>query len=279
MRRGSFAIVSDCERPAVSDELWSGIRREAARAAAQDPLLAQAIERAVLRRASLGDALCHLLARKLADPELDATSIAMLVGDAIEDDPEIAASAAIDLCAIRERDPACPDLLTPFLFFKGYQALQAYRISHWLWHRGRRHLANLLQSRISEVFAVDIHPAAQLGRGILIDHGTGVVIGETAVVEDFVSILQEVTLGGTGKECGDRHPKIRQGVLIGAGAKILGNIEVGQGAKVGAGSIVVSAVDPYTTVVGNPARPVGPRNTDLPGLTMDQSLPPLNYVI
>src|ERR1700733_14371132 len=153
MRR-PFAIVSDCERPAVSDELWSGIRREAARAAAQDPLLAQAIERAVLRRASLGDALCHLLARKLADPELDASSITMLVGDAIEDDPEIAASAATDLCAIRERDPACPDLLTPFLFFKGYQALQAYRVSHWLWHHGRHHLANLMQSRISEVFAV-----------------------------------------------------------------------------------------------------------------------------
>ncbi len=184
-----------------------------------------------------------------------------------------------DLIAVRDRDPACPDLLTPFLFFKGYQAIEAYRFAHFLWRRGRTHLARHLQSRAAEVFAVDIHPAARMGRGILLDHGTGIVVGETAIIEDDVSMLQGVTLGGTGKHGGDRHPKIRRGVLIGAGAKVLGNIEVGEGAKVGAGSIVLEDVPPFTTVVGNPARAVGQRHTYMPGLTMDQGLPPLDYAI
>ena len=193
--------------------------------------------------------------------------------------PDVLDATEVDLRAICDRDPACPDVLVPFLYFKGFHALEAYRVSHALWQQGRSHLARHLQSRISECFAVDIHPAAALGRGILIDHGTGLVIGETAVVDDDVSLLQGVTLGGTGKECGDRHPKIRRGVLIGAGAKVLGNIEIGEGAKVGAGSIVLAPVPAYTTVVGNPARPVGGRHASMPALTMDQSLPPIDYVI
>jgi serine O-acetyltransferase len=202
-----------------------------------------------------------------------------LIGEVLMADRDIVAAAVTDLTAIRDRDPACPDLLTPFLHFKGFLALQTWRISHALWAAGRTHMALHLQSRMSQAFSIDIHPAARLGRGILLDHGTGIVIGETAVVEDDVSILQEVTLGGTGKDCGDRHPKIRRGVLIGAGAKILGNIEVGAGAKVGAGSIVLEAVEPFTTVVGVPARPVGPRHTGMPALTMDHSLMEPDYAI
>ena len=186
--------------------------------------------------------------------------------------PDIVAATAADLLAIRDRDPSCEDLLTPFLFFKGFQALQAHRVSHWLWMGGRIHLARHMQSRISEVFAADFHPAATVGRGIMIDHGTSLVIGETAVVEDDVSMLQEVTLGGTGKAGGDRHPKVGRGVLIGAGAKILGNIRIGEGAKVGAGSIVLDDVAPFTTVVGVPAKPVA-RNAAMAALTMDQTWP------
>jgi serine O-acetyltransferase len=260
------------ELPGLLD-LWATIRRDAAAAVAQDRLMSRPINDMLLRHDGFAEALACRLARKLADDELDAATLAALFGEVYEDEPAIVAAAADDLRAIRDRDPACADLLTPFLYFKGFLALQAYRISHHLWQRGRLHLARHMQSRCSEVFGADIHPAARLGRGILVDHGTGLVIGETAVVDDDVSMLQEVTLGGTGKETGDRHPKIRRGVLIGAGAKILGNIEVGEGAKVGAGSVVLASVPPYTTVVGVPARAVGPRNAVLPALTMDQMMP------
>jgi serine O-acetyltransferase len=259
-------------------DLWATIHRDAERAVALDPLMSGVVHALVLRHESFADALACNLGRKLADDAIDARGLAGLIADVLEDDPEVVDAIASDLRAIRDRDPASPDLLTPFLYFKGFHALQTYRIGHWLWRQGRQHMARHMQSRASEVFAADIHPAARLGRGIMIDHGTGVVIGETAVVEDDVSMLQEVTLGGTGKETGDRHPKIRRFVLIGAGAKILGNIEVGEGAKVGAGSIVLDPVPPYTTVVGVPARPVGPRNTCMPALTMDQTLPH-DYVI
>jgi serine O-acetyltransferase len=223
--------------------------------------------------------LAHRLARKLGDYALSIESLEVIFCEAFGADPGIEISALADLTAVRDRDPACPDLLTPFLFFKGYQAIQAYRFSHLLWKRGRLHLAKHLQSRAAEVFGVDIHPAARLGQGILVDHGTALVVGETAVIDDDVSMLQSVTLGGTGKQCGDRHPKIRRGVLIGAGAKILGAITVGEGAKIGAGSIVLEDVHPFTTVVGNPARAVGTKHTHMPALTMDQSLPALDYMI
>ena len=260
------------ELPGLLD-LWATICRDAAAAVAQDRLMSRPVNDMLLRHDGFAEALACRLARKLADDELDGATLAALFGETYEDDPGIVAAAADDLRAIRDRDPACADLLTPFLYFKGFLALQAYRISHYLWQRGRVHLARHMQSRISEVFGADIHPAARLGRGIMVDHGTGLVIGETTVVDDDVSMLQEVTLGGTGKEHGDRHPKIRRGVLLGAGAKVLGNIEVGEGAKVGAGSVVLASVPPYTTVVGVPARAVGPRNAGLPAFTMDQMMP------
>jgi len=251
-------------------EVWEAITREAAAAVAQDRLMGRVVGVLVSPHADLASAMGCLLARKLHDDAVDRPTMAGLISDAYEDEPDIVAATAADLLAIRERDPASNDLMTPFLFFKGFQALQAHRVSHWLWRGGRIHIARHMQSRISEVFAADFHPAARMGRGIMIDHGTSLVIGETAVVEDDVSMLQEVTLGGTGKECGDRHPKVRRGVLIGAGAKILGNVEIGEGAKVGAGSIVLDDVAPFTTVVGVPARPVG-RNTAMAALTMDQT--------
>jgi serine O-acetyltransferase len=260
------------ELPALVD-LWATIRRDAAVAVAQDRLMSRPINEMLLNHPGFAEALACRLARKLGDDELDAATLAGLIGESYADEPAIVAAAAVDLRATCDRDPACPDLLTPFLYFKGFLALQAYRISHYLWLRGRVHLARHMQSRCSEVFGADIHPAARLGRGILVDHGTGLVIGETAVVDDDVSMLQEVTLGGTGKDHGDRHPKIRRGVLIGAGAKILGNIEVGEGAKVGAGSVVLAPVPPYTTVVGVPAHAIGPRNAAMPALTMDQMMP------
>jgi serine O-acetyltransferase len=273
MRQPHLVLCRAAAEPSsLADDVWSTILVEAGSAVERERILAGPIGSAVLRHNCFAEALVRRLARKLESVELDATALADLINDALTIDPGLVEAAAVDLMAIRDRDPACPDLLTPFLYFKGFQALQAWRVSHFLWLAGRTHLARHLQARISEVFAIDIHPAARLGRGIMLDHGTGIIIGETAVVEDDVSILQEVTLGGTGKAGGDRHPKIRRGVLIGAGAKILGNIEVGEGAKVGAGSIVLEAVEPFTTVVGVPARPVGARHTSLPALTMDHAL-------
>ncbi len=264
---------------ALGLNVWRTIREESVAAVEHDRIMAEAIRDTVLQHSNFADALAHRLARKLSDYAISIETLEGIICEALSSNAGIEEAALADLTAVRDRDPACPDLLTPFLFFKGYQAIQAYRFGHWLWQRGRQHLALHLQSRSAEIFAVDIHPAARLGRGILLDHGTGIVVGETSVIDDDVSILQSVTLGGTGKQCGDRHPKIRRGVLIGAGAKILGNITVGEGAKVGAGSIVLESVHPYTTVVGNPARPVGVRHTTMPALTMDQTLPPLDYVI
>ena len=267
------AIVTD------PHELWAAIREAGIAAVERDRLMAEAVCDAVLRHADFPAALARVLSRKLADDAVSAGRLATLFVEAIREEPAICASAMADLAAICDRDPACPDLLTPFLFFKGFHALQTYRFAHFMWLKGRIHLALHLQGRSSDVFAVDIHPAASLGHGILLDHGTGIVIGETAVIEDDVSILQGVTLGGTGKAVGDRHPKVRRGVLIGAGAKILGAIEIGQGAKIGAGSIVLETVHSFTTVVGNPARVVGTRHTTMPALTMDQTLPAPDFAI
>jgi len=263
----------------LCEATWSSLGVEAERVAITEPILRPSLENSVLRHSTIGAALADHLARKLACPELSTEALAELFAEAMRDEPGIAEAAVIDLNAIRDRDPAAADLLSPFLWFKGYLSLQTHRMSHWLWRHDRRHVARQIQSRVSERFAVDIHPAARFGRGILIDHGTGLVIGETAVVENQVSILQSVTLGGTGKQSGDRHPKIRHGVLIGAGAKVLGNIEVGEGAKVGAGSIVLDDVEPYTTVVGNPARPVGEKLQGFASLTMDHTLHPPDYAI
>lgn len=228
---------------------------------------------------SFQGALAALLGTKLADRAISAPVLSALVASALTECPGIAEAAAEDMIAIFERDAACPDYVTPFLFFKGYHAVQAYRIAHWLWRHDRKHLARHLQSLVSERFNLDIHPAARLGRRLVFDHGGGIVIGETCIIEDDVSLLQGVTLGGTGKETGDRHPKVRRGVLVGTGAIVLGNIELGEGAKIGAGSVVLESVPAYTTVVGNPARRIGTRHTNMPALGMDQRLPPVDYII
>jgi serine O-acetyltransferase len=250
------------------DNIWQQIYREAQSAAAEEPALAEFFNATILTHNSLGDALSNYLASKLAS---DKTQQAMLrtVMDRAFSTPDIISAVAADIAATVDRDSACTQYLTPFLYFKGFLALQAYRAAHQLWNEQRQSLALLVQYRISLIFAVDIHPAAVIGSGLLIDHATGLVIGETAVIEDCVSIMQSVTLGGTGKVSGDRHPKIRKGVLIGPGAKILGNIEVGEGAMVAASSVVLKAVPAHAVVAGVPAAVVGDTRCDEPSQAMD----------
>ncbi len=257
----------------AEDGFWDQIQSEARREAEREPVLVSFLFASVLRHRKLEDALGVILANKLQTPDLPAILLRDLINEALAEDASIRASIRADLLAARTRDPAARGYAQPFLYYKGFHALQAYRVAHWLWGQGRHTLAAHLQNRISEAFGVDVHPAARIGSGVLIDHGTSVVIGETAVVEDNVSLLHEVTLGGTGKETGDRHPKVRRGVLIGAGAKILGNIEIGIGAKVGAGSVVLRDVPPHTTVAGIPARVVGRCTVAEPALEMDSTFP------
>lgn len=255
------------------DGFWDQIQSEARREAERESLLVSFLFASVLRHRKLEDALSVILANKLQTQDLSAILLRDLIAEAFAEDVSIGAMIRADLLAARTRDPAARGYTQPFLYYKGFHALEAYRVAHWLWRKERHALAAYLQNRISEAFGVDVHPAARIGSGVLIDHGTSVVIGETAVVEDFVSLLHEVTLGGTGKEMGDRHPKVRRGVLIGAGAKILGNIEVGIGAKVGAGSVVLRDVPPHTTVAGIPARVVGRCTVPEPALEMDSTFP------
>ena len=257
--------------PTKPDSIWQQIYREAQSAAHDEPVLADFFQVTILDHDNLGDALsCHL-ANKLASNEAPA-SLLRTVMDRAFSTPDIIHAVAADIVATVKRDSACNLHLTPFLYFKGFLSLQSYRAAHQLWAEGRQSLALLLQHRISLTFAVDIHPAARIGSGLLIDHATGLVIGETAVIEDCVSIMQSVTLGGTGKTSGDRHPKIRKGVLIGPGAKILGNIEVGEGSKVGAGSVVLNDVPPHVTVVGVPAKVVGRPVCQHPCESMQQNV-------
>ncbi|MDZ4691635.1 serine O-acetyltransferase [Terricaulis sp.] len=241
----------------ASGGVWSQLRVEAMQAAAEEPLLASYLHASILHHDRIDDALSYHLAQKLGHGDLPALQLREVAREAYDSDPQLALQALRDMRVVRERDPACTTYLQPFLFFKGYNGLQAYRIAHWLWKQERNILAYHLQSRISELFAVDIHPNAKIGAGVFIDHAHGIVIGETAVVDDDVSMLHSVTLGGTGKEGGDRHPKIRRGVMIGAGAKVLGNIEVGEDARIAAGSVVLEDVPPRCTVAGVPAKPVG----------------------
>lgn len=255
-------------------DIWSRIREEAARDAQREPMLASFLYTVVLNHGSLEDALSFILASKLDGVAVGAPTLRDLVDTALAEDPSIGVAARADLQAVVQRDPACRGYAVPLLYFKGFQSIQAYRVAHHYWTVERRSLALYLQSRISEVFAVDIHPGARIGKGILFDHATSVVIGETAVVGDDFSMLHEVTLGGTGKQSGDRHPKVGRGVMIGAGAKVLGNIAVGEGAKIGAGSVVLDDVPAHCTVAGVPARPVGRPAHALPALEMDQSLEP-----
>src|SRR5215469_1566205 len=254
-------------------ELWVELRLEAVRVAAREEILRGFLDMAVLRATNFAFGLGSLLARKLGELSMPVERLGDLVLAAMVDEPAIIAVAAADLVAIRTRDPAAESYLTPFLYYKGFHALQWHRVGHWLWRSRRRDLAHFLQSRVSEVFAVDIHPAVPIGSGVFIDHGTGLVVGETAVIGDDVSILHEVTLGGTGKERGDRHPKVRNGVLLGAGGKVLGNVEIGRDAKVAAGSVVLHDVPPGATVAGVPARIVAWSSGSVPALEMEQSLP------
>jgi serine O-acetyltransferase len=256
-----------------SDPIWAHIQKETALAASQEPILASFFHAAILHHEQLECALSFHLANQLDSPSASSMMLREVILEAFTDDATIRQAIRDDLAAVIERDSACHEYHVPFLFFKGFQALQTHRVAHWLWQRGRHSLALFLQNRMSSKFGVDIHPAARFGHGILLDHATGLVVGETAVVGNRVSILQSVTLGGTGKVDGDRHPKIGDGVLISAGAKILGNIMVGEGAKVGAGSVVLKDVPPHMTVAGVPAKIVGRASSDSPALDMDHGIP------
>ena len=252
------------------DPVWNRVRDEAYAAVQAEPLLGGLIHSSLLHHATLERALAYRFSMKLASREMSEQILREIADEAYTSDPDLGQIARADLTAVFDRDPACLRYLQPILFFKGYQAVQAYRVGHWLWQQGRRDLAYFVQMRVSEAFGVDIHPAARIGRGIMIDHAHSIVIGETAVVGDNVSMLHSVTLGGTGKEDGDRHPKIGNGVLIGAGAKVLGNITIGHCSRIAAGSVVLQDVPPCKTVAGVPARVVGEAGCDQPSVSMDQ---------
>ena len=256
----------------LEDDLWDVMRQEAADKAAEEPILGSYFHATILNHDSFGSALSFRLASKLDNPMLPTMLIRDVIKEAMDDDPDILRAAEIDVLATYARDAACNDLTTPFLFYKGFHALQAHRIAHWLWLKERHTLAQFFQGQISVTLGVDFHPAARIGSGVMLDHATGIVVGETAVIEDDVSILHSVTLGGTGKVSGDRHPKIRRGVLLAAGCKVIGNIEVGADAKVGAGSVVLEDVPANVTVAGVPARIVGKTTGTTPSYDMDQRL-------
>ncbi len=268
--RPDSPIVSLNDRREV--EVWNALQADAERCVAHEPQLAPLLNALIVRPPDFASGLSAALGRKLRSELIVAEALQDVVLQAMAADPAIRRSALADLQAVRERDPATRGYLTPFLHFKGFHALQWQRVAHWLWRRGRTDFALFLQSRMSEVLGVDIHPAVPIGDGVLLDHGTAIVVGETATIGNNVSILQCVTLGGTGKERGDRHPKIHDGVLLSAGAIVLGNIVVGRGAKVGAGSVVLKDVPPCATVAGVPARIVGWCEEGPPALSMDHSL-------
>jgi len=260
------------ERLHQIDPVWTQITDEARAAVRDEPLLGGLIHSSVLHHRSLERALAYRISLKLSSGEMSEQILREIADDGYNADPTLGEAARADLVAILDRDPACHRLIQPLLYFKGYQATQAYRLGHWLWMQGRNDLAYFLQARISEVFGVDIHPGARIGKGIMIDHAHSVVIGETAVVGDNVSMLHSVTLGGTGKEEEDRHPKIGDGVLIGAGAKVLGNIKVGHCSRIAAGSVVLEDVPPMKTVAGVPARIVGEAGCAQPAVSMNHLL-------
>lgn len=254
------------------DPVWDRITAEAQAAVEKEPLMGGLVHACILHHKSLERALSYRISAKLCSNEMSMMVLREIVEEAYADDKALMNAARADLMAVYERDPACHRLLQPILYFKGYQAMQAYRVAHWLWQKGRHDLAYFFQMRSSEIFGIDIHPAAKIGKGIMIDHAHSIVIGETAVVGDNVSMLHSVTLGGTGKEEEDRHPKIEDGVLIGAGAKVLGNIRVGHCSRIAAGSVVLQDVPPCKTVAGIPAKIVGEAGCDQPSISMDHML-------
>ncbi len=257
---------------AVQQQLWEKIKEEVRGFSANEPILASFFHSTILNHHTLKSGLSYQLANRLDSQTMPAILMREVIEEAYEKSPQIINAAMADIIAVQDRDPAVEDYSTPLLYLKGFHAIQVHRVANWLWKEQRISLALYLQNRSSELFGVDVHPAATIGQGIMFDHATGVVVGETAVIEDNVSLLQGVTLGGTGKACGDRHPKVRQGVMIGAGAKVLGNIEIGVGAKIGAGSVVLDAVPAHTTVAGVPAKIVGHPSCEMPSLSMEQDL-------
>ena len=260
------------QKVAALDPVWSRVCEEAIAAIAAEPLMGGLVHSSLLHHPTMERALAYRFSLKLASGEMSEQILREIADEAYAAEPELGQAARADVMAVFDRDPACHRFLQPILFFKGYQAVQAYRVGHWLWTQGRHDMAYFVQMRVSEVFGVDIHPAARVGKGIMIDHAHSIVIGETAVVGDNVSMLHSVTLGGTGKEDGDRHPKIGDGVLIGAGAKVLGNIHIGNCSRIAAGSVVLHDVPPKTTVAGVPAKVVGEAGCPQPAMSMDQIL-------
>jgi len=284
LTKGHLKVVSSSEtrmpgsRPTVADDtLWERLRQDAEHILAREPALANLVLSAVLNRKSFEEAVVHRVAMRLANDTVAAHLIIDRYFRALESDPTIGKAFHADIAAVIERDPACDRLIEPLLYFKGFHAIQTHRLAHWLWRRGQRDFAFYLQSRSSDLFQTDIHPAARIGRGLFLDHATGLVVGETAVIDDNVSILQNVTLGGTGNEVGDRHPKSRRGVMIGAGAKILGNVEIGACSRIAAGSVVLRPVPECSTVAGVPARIVGHAGCAEPARDMNQILSQLAY--
>lgn len=260
------------DRVSTHDPVWSQLREEAQAMVAAEPALSSFVYETVLNHETLEEAVLHRIGDRLGRDVVSASLIRQTYLEALADEPELAKIFRVDIVAVYDRDPACFRYLEPVLYFKGFHGLQTHRLANWLWRQGRRDFALYLQSRASEVFQIDIHPAVPVGQGIFIDHGTGIVVGETAVIEDDVSILQGVTLGGTGKEDGDRHPKIRRGVLLGAGAKVLGNLEIGHCSLIASGSVVLKDVPANTTVAGVPAKIVGRAGCAEPARSMNQLL-------
>jgi len=252
------------------DPVWARLRAEAEEVVRCEPELATFIYSTILHHDTLEAAVIHRISERLDHSDVSAELIRQAYADALDNQPELGRAFRADIVATVDRDPAANRFIEPVLYFKGFHAIQIHRLAHWLWGRGRKDFAYYLQSRSSAAFQTDINPAVKIGYGMFLDHATGLVVGETAVIEDDVSILQDVTLGGTGKELGDRHPKIRRGVMIGAGAKILGNIEIGYCARVAAGSVVLKPVPHNTTVAGVPAKVIGEAGCPEPSRAMDQ---------
>lgn len=265
------------KQPASLIALWRRLRQEAEDACAKERALAPLFVNSILNRSTFEDAVIHRVAARLGNETVPAFLIGDAFAQALADDPAIGAAFRDDIRAVIEHDPACERLIEPFLYCKGFHAIQTHRLAHWLWRRGRRDFAFYLQSRASDVFQTDINPAARIGKGIFLDPATGFVVGSTAVIDDDVSILQNVTLGRAGEETGDRCPKVRRGVMIGAGAKILGDIEIGSCSRIAAGSVVLQSAPPNTTMAGVPARPVGAAGCAEPARNMNQILSQLSY--
>lgn len=275
--RLTLIIGQDRESAHFADGLWAELRREAEEGLAGAPMLRRLFIDNILEQPSFEAAVFHRISQRLKNEVVNLPLLTETFARAVAAAPEIAQALRADIAAVLDRDPATQRLIEPFLYFKGFHAVQTHRLAHWLWTRGERDFALYLQSRSSDIFQTDIHPAARFGQGVFLDHATGLVVGETAAVEDDVSLLQNVTLGGTGKESGDRHPKVRQGAIIGAGAKILGNIEIGAHSRIAAGSVVLKAVDPHSTVAGIPARIIRTTNDPEALRTKEEILKALSY--